>query len=158
LESKKKYTDYHTAVQKMQAFCAYQERCHSEVKTKLINLGVYGDTLEEIISELIQDNFLNEERFAKAYAHGKSNIKHWGKIRIKQELKLRKISDYCIRKALEEIHDDDYWSRLKEVIIKKNKLIAEPNDFQRNHKLFQYAMQKGYESELISAALREIFQ
>ena len=158
MESKKKYIDYHTALQKMQAFCAYQERCHSEVKTKLIALGIYGDAIDEIIIELIQDNFLNEERFAKAFAHGKSNIKNWGKIRIKQELKLRKISEYCIRKALEEISDEDYRARLKGLIIKKNKLLTETNDFQRNQKIFHYALQKGYESELISATLQEIFK
>lgn len=137
----------------MQSFCAYQERCHSEVKSKLLDMGVYGENLEMIIAALIEDNFLNEERFAKAFAHGKANIKKWGKIRIKQELKLRKISDYCIKKALAEILDDDYNAYLMEVLNKKAQLIHETDAYKRQQKLFQYALSKGYESELIQKAI-----
>lgn len=153
MEKKKKYIDANTALLKMQNFCAYQERSHVEVKSKLIDLGIYGDTLEEIMASLIADNFLNEERFAKAFAHGKFNIKKWGKVRIKQELKLRKISEYSIKKALAEINTDDYEKTLREIIIKKNVLIDETDDFKRQQKLFQYAMQKGFEIELIQKAL-----
>lgn len=153
MEKKKKYIDANTALLKMQNFCAYQERSHVEVRTKLIDLGIYGDTQEDIIASLIADNFLNEERFAKAFAHGKFNIKKWGKVRIKQELKVRKISDYSIRKALEEINIDDYEKTLQEIITKKNALIDETDDFKRQQKLFQYAMQKGFEIELIQKAL-----
>jgi regulatory protein len=155
LESKKKYTDYPTALRKLQAFCAYQERSHSEVKTKLLDLGVYGDTVDEIIAELIQDNFLNEERFAQAFARGKFNIKKWGKIRILQELKLRKISPYCIKKAMEEIEDEEYLKTLREILVKKKNLLSETDSFKQNQKLFAYAQQKGYESELISKVLQD---
>jgi regulatory protein len=155
LEQKKKHIDYPTALKKLQAFCAYQERSHGEVKTKLLDLGIYGDALEEIIAELIQDNFLNEERFAKAYSRGKFNIKKWGRIRIKQELKLRKISDYCVRKAMEEIEDDAYIATLREIILKKSDLLKEEDNFKLNQKLFSYAIQKGYESELISQVLKD---
>lgn len=153
MERKKKYIDTNTALLKMQNFCAYQERSHVEARTKLIDLGIYGDPLEEIISSLIADNFLNEERFAKAFAHGKFNIKKWGKVRIKLELKKRKISDYSIKKALAEIHYDDYIKTLQEIIVKKNALIDETDDFKRHQKLFQYALQKGFEIELIQQAL-----
>ncbi len=156
MEIKKKYLDYDAALKKMQNFCAYQERAHSEVQSKLLDLGVYGDNVGQIIAELIQDNYLNEERFAKVYAHGKNSIKKWGKIRIKQELKLRKVSDYCIRKGMEEILDEEYWANLLEILSKKKQLLNETDAFKANQKLFQYAMQKGYEIELIQAALKEI--
>ena len=156
MEIKKKYIDDSTALKKMQSFCAYQERSHSEVESKLIDLGVYGDRIGQIVAELIQDNFLNEERFAKAFARGKNNIKKWGRIRIKQELKLRKVSDYCIRKAMEEIEESEYWKNLVEVLTKKKQLLSEEDSFKKNQKLFQFALQKGYESELIQLALKEI--
>ena len=107
------------ALQKMQRYCAFQERCHSEVRQKLLELSVYGDTLEEIIAELIADNYLNEERFARSYARGKFRTKAWGRNRIKQELKMRRVSEYCIRKGLEEIEEDDYLATLEKVIHKK---------------------------------------
>ena len=90
------------ALAKMQRYCAYQERCHEEVRSKLLNMGVYSDWREEIIVQLIEENFLNEERFARSFARGKFRIKQWGRNRIRQELKKRKISDYCVRKAMEE--------------------------------------------------------
>ena len=79
------------ALYHMQKICAIQERSHSEIRTRLIQHGVYGDELEQVIAELIADNFLDEERFAKAYVSGKFKIKRWGKIKIRSELKFRKI-------------------------------------------------------------------
>ncbi len=108
MQKPKKYISQAEALQKLQRYCAYQDRCHSEVRSKLLDLGIYGDELEEIIAELITDNFLNEERFARSYARGKFNIKKWGRHRIKQELKRRQITDYCLRKAMEEIEETDY--------------------------------------------------
>ena len=95
MKKAKKYISPEDALAKLQRYCAYQDRCHQEVRTKLIDLGVFGDTLEEIITDLIKDNFLNEERFARSYARGKFRMRKWGRIKIRQELKLRKISDYC---------------------------------------------------------------
>ena len=92
MEAKKKYHTPEAALQKLQAYCAYQERCHQEVSAKLADLGMYGDKADEIISKLIENNFLNEERFAIAYARGKFRIKQWGKIRIRQGLKQRHTS------------------------------------------------------------------
>ena len=117
----KKYLSQDEALLKMQHYCAYQERCQDEVRSKLIEYGVYGDALENIIADLIADNYLNEERFARAFAGGKFRIKHWGRIKIVQELKARKISDYSVRKALEsEINDEDYRAPLLEVLNKKS--------------------------------------
>ena len=93
---------------KLRHYCAYQERCHEEVRTKLLSLKVYGDGLEEIINQLISEDFLNEERFAKAYAGGKFRMKKWGRGKIIQGLKARKISDYCIKQGMSEIPEEDY--------------------------------------------------
>lgn len=138
----------------MQRYCAFQERCHSEVRQKLLELSVYGDTLEEIIAELIADNYLNEERFARAYARGKFRTKSWGRNRIKQELQMRRVSDYCIRKGLEEIEEEDYLVTLEKVIAKKLEELRGEDQFTAQQKTAQYAMRKGYESELIWSVLK----
>ena len=153
-----KYTDAATALLKMQRFCAYQERSHSEVRSKLIEIGVYGDTIDQILIELIQENFLNEERFAKAFARGKFNVKRWGRNKIKQELKLHKISAYCMKKAMEEISPEDYLHTLTELVRKKSDLIQEEDNYKLRIKLFPYLHQKGYETELINQVLDAFFK
>ena len=130
-EPKKKYHTREQALQKLQRYCAYQDRCHAEVRTKLLSLGIYGDDLEEIIVELIGENYLNEERFARSYARGKFRFKCWGRIRITQELKSRRISDYLIRKALEEIDETEYRQALYDLLDKKLALISADNDFEK---------------------------
>jgi len=145
----KKYTSKADALVKLQRYCAYQDRCHAEVRTKLIELGCYGQDLEEVMASLIEDRFLDEERFARSFARGKFRMKQWGRNRIQQELKLRKISDYCIRKAMEEIKEAEYLQTLKEVLEKRASQIAEADDFARKGKLAQYAMSRGFESELV---------
>ena len=142
------------ALQKLQRYCAFQERCHQEVRQKLYELSVYGDLLEEIVAELISDNFLNEERFARTYARGKFRTRSWGRIRIQQELKQRKVSDYCIRKGMEEIEEEEYLKTLQKVIAKKQAELAGEEQFAARQKTAQYAMRKGFESELIWAILR----
>lgn len=149
LSEGEKYISQDEALQKLQHYCAYQDRCHREVRTKLIKMGVYGDELEEIIIELIRENFLNEERFAKSFARGKFRLKRWGKNRILRELKMRDISDYCIRKAMEEINDEDYHQTLQAVLIKKVKTLKDSNTFKRNQKLAQYAIRRGFEAALV---------
>ena len=144
-----KYISKEEALTKLQKYCAYQDRCHQEVRTKLINLGIYGDELEEIIVELINDNFLNEERFARSYARGKFRIRRWGKNRILKELKFRKISDYCIRKAMKEIDDEEYMQTLEEIIQKKQQHSKEKDPFKAKNKIAKYAISRGYESHLV---------
>ncbi len=150
----KKYITPELALVKLQQYCAYQERCHQEVRSKLIELGIYGDALEEIIAQLISDDFLNEQRFAIAYAGGKFRIKNWGRVKIKQELKFRKISDYCIREAIKEIQDADCLETIHALIAKKAILsqssIAEPKFRLSVH---QYLLRKGFENQLIVQAL-----
>ena len=147
-------TDEKAAYSKAQHFCAYQERSQHEVRDKLYELGLYPKVVENIITELITDNFLNEERFANAYTRGKFNQKGWGKIKIKQGLKLKKVPDALIKKALMQIPDEDYLQMLQKVIDKKAVLLTEKNMYKRNYKLQQYAMSRGFESDLIADVLR----
>lgn len=154
-KSAKKYTSKADALVKLQRYCAYQDRCHQEVRSKLIELGCYGQDLEEVIANLIEEKFLDEERYARSFARGKFRMKQWGRSRIRQELKLRNISDYCIRKAMEEISEQDYLNTLMEVLEKRALQIAEADDFARKGKLAQYAMSRGFEAELVWQLLAE---
>lgn len=142
------------ALEKLKYYCAYQERCHSEVRTKLLNLKVYGSELENIITALIDEDFLNEERFAQAYCRGKFYYKQWGRNKIVQSLKLKQVSDYCIRKGLKEIDEIDYKNTIEAIIEqKKQQLASEKNVYVKKSKIFQYLFRKGYESSLISSSL-----
>jgi regulatory protein len=154
MEIKKKYHTPEVALQKLQAYCAYQERCHQEVMTKLQDLGMYGDRADDIVAQLITDNFLNEERFAVAYARGKFRIKQWGKIRIRQALKQRHIPDYSIKKAMAAIDTEGgYLETLAKVITTKAKDYE--GDKQKKQKLANYALQRGFESEFIWEFLKD---
>lgn len=142
------------ALSKLQAYCAYQERCHQEVIAKLRDLGMFGDWADEIIAQLITDNFLNEERFAVSYARGKFRMKSWGKIRIRQELKMRQISDYSIKKAMQAIDTEGgYEETLRRLIQSKSKDYE--GDTQSIQKLAAYALRKGFESELVWTVLKD---
>lgn len=145
---KKKLTP-NQALIKAQMSCAYQERCQQEMRDKLYEWGLHSNEVENIIADLISTNFLNEERFAKAFAGGKFRIKKWGKVKIKIELKKRKISDYCIRKGLAEIDDKEYINTLKDVISKKLKENSKGKIQVRNYKAAQYAQSRGFEGDLI---------
>ncbi len=140
---------------KIEDWCAYQERCQQEVRDKLYSYGLRSGDVEELISRLISDNFLNEERFARAFAGGKFRIKKWGRIKIKVELKSRRVSDYCIRKGLEEIPDKDYRKTLQKLLSDKEAILTEKNKIRRKYKLLRYAYSKGYEQELVMEILNE---
>lgn len=153
---KKKYHSYDEAVSKLQAYCAYQERCHKEVRQKLRDLGIWGDDVDEIITELITDNFLNELRYAQAFAGGKFRIKKWGKIRIVQALKFSRVSAYSIKKALQtEIPDEEYETTLRELLEKKDRVLRESNPYKRRQKLAKFVQDKGYESALVWSIINE---
>ncbi len=145
------------AVIRLRKYCAYQDRCHQEVRNKLFELKFYGDELEEVISELIQENFLNEERFARSYARGKFRFKNWGKRKILGELKRRKISEYCIKKAFTEIEEEEYMEVLYKVLEKKIKLTNGKNKYEIKQKVVNYAIQRGFESFLIWPAMDELY-
>ena len=142
------------ALVNMQKYCAFQERCHQEVRTKLLEHKVYGDALEEIITELIVQNFLDEERYAKTYARGKFRMKQWGRNKIKSELKLKQVSAYSIKEAMTEINESDYMETLRQIIAKKERLSHFKNQYDRVKKLTDYALGKGYEYEIIATVLK----
>ena len=137
------------ALEKLQRFCAYQERSHQEVRSKLLKLEVYGDDLENIIAQLISDDFLNEERFAKAFAGGRFRMKGWGRKRIEIELKKRAVSSYSIRKALEQIEEADYLEALSNQAAKKAASLNESDPYIRKNKVARYLIGRGFEPELV---------
>ncbi len=140
---------------KAESYCAYQDRSQYEVRNKLYEWGLHERDVEEIISELILSNFLNEERFTIAYTLGKFRIKGWGKNKIKQGLKLKRIPDKMIIKSLKAIDYDDYIRKLKSLIEKKTATIKEPDPYKLRYLLSRFAASKGYEQELISDALKD---
>ena len=151
-----KIYDLNTAREKIQAYCAYQERCHMEVTMKLKSWGLIQEAIDLLIIELIQFNFLNEERYARSYARGKFRIKKWGKIKIRLALKKREVYFKCIDLAMLEIDDKTYLNTLKELLQKKNDVLKETNSYKRKMKLIRYLVTRGYEYELIHDALVEL--
>ena len=146
------------AYQKLKHYCAYQDRCHSEVKTKAYLLGLRKPEVEELTSKLIEENCLNEERFAKAFAGGKFRIKQWGRIKIKTELKNKQVSHYCITAALDEIDDRGYKETLQKLAVKKwNSIKGEGiNLYVKMTKTRDHLLLKGYESNLIAIEIRSL--
>ena len=138
------------ALPKAKNYCAYQERCHSEVQDKLYGFGLSKNEADQIISTLIEENYLNEQRFAVMYAGGHFRTKHWGRVKIKYELKKKMVSQYCIKTALESIDDAAYVKTLNRLAEQKLKTLkGEKNLFIRKKKLHDHLLQKGYESDLI---------
>ena len=150
-----KVYDLQIAKEKIQAYCAYQERCHQEVAKKLKSWGLIQDAVDMLLVELMQHNFLNEERFARSFARGKFRIKKWGRIKIRIELKKREIYSKCIEFAMEEIDTDAYYETLKEVLQKKSNLEKETHVIKRKAKLTRYLVSRGFEYDLIRMAMDE---
>ena len=138
---------------KIENYCAYQERSKYEVKNKLRLWNLTEQDIEDIISHLIQKRFLNEERFAQAYTSEKFRIHNWGKLKIKQGLKLRYIPEELIKKSLQTLDLSDYRNKLKYLIEKKSKTLTEKDIYKRRNKLLQYALTKGFEPEFITEVL-----
>jgi regulatory protein len=136
-------------LQKLKHYCAYQERCHSEVKEKLYSLGIRKNEHDGIIGSLIEEDYLNEERFAIAFAGGKFRLKHWGRVKIKYELKQKRVSDYSIKKALKQIKDEDYMTVLKKLSDEKYASLKNEQHLIRKKKTMDYLVQKGFEMELV---------
>lgn len=140
---------------KIESWCAYQERAHSEVISKLISYKLDQEDIDNLVSHLIANNYLNEERFAEAFTSGKHRIKKWGKNKIKLHLKQKKVSEYSINKALTSIDDIEYMDNLKKLAMKKWKEQKSMN-FEAKVKVSRYLYQKGYESDLIQDVISEI--
>jgi len=140
----------------MEYYCSYQERCHIEVSEKLRSFVLNQDEKDRIIVHLIESNFLNEERFALVFSISKFHQKKWGKIRIKNELKARKISDYLVTKALKEIPSEEYEMTFENLAEKHWESITEKNDLKKRKKFCDYLLRKGWESERIYEKVKEL--
>lgn len=140
------------ALQKLKHFCGYQERSHAEVRQKLYTLGLYKAEVEELISRLIEEEYLNEERFSRMFASAKSRIRGWGKQKIRHELRQKGVSSFCISQALNALDETEYTARFERVASKKwAALREEKNIFARKNKWQQFLLQKGYESAIIKS-------
>lgn len=138
------------ALQKLKHYCAYQERCHSEVKEKLYQLGVWKKNHDEIITTLVEENYLNEERFAIAWAGGKWRVKHWGRVKIIYELKQKQVSEYCIKKALKQIDEDEYLETLNKLAADKYAGLKSEQYLVRKKKTMDYLVSRGFEPVLVN--------
>jgi regulatory protein len=146
------------ALQKLRQYCAYQERSHYEVQQKLYDLGIRKQDHDEIISTLIEEDYLNEERFAKAFAGGKFRMKDWGRKKIYHALKEKRVSEYSIKQAMKEIDDEAYKQNLKELVEEKYELLKGEQFLVRKKKTIDYMLQKGYELDLVTRAINELIK
>ena len=144
------------ALPKIKQYCSYQERCHEEVKQKLSGFGLGQDEIGQILGKLIEEDFLNEERFAIQFAGGKFRVKHWGKLKIKQELRQKKVSEYCIKIAISAIDDQAYQETLHKLASRKHESLArEKNPFLKK-KLLDHLRMKGYETDLVIDVVNQL--
>ena len=150
----KKENNYHELLLKAERFCAYQERCSHELKQKLKELGADEKTLEEIITSIQEDDFQNDERFALLFTSGKFRIKRWGKIKIRSELRMKKIPDSLIKTALDSINETDYKKTIQHLIQKKEREVQRDKPENRKQKIFRFLLSKGFESTLILSNLK----
>ena len=144
------------AEEKIKHFCAYQERNHSEVKQKLYSYGLFSNDINLIISNLIEENFLNEERFSIQFTKGKFNQKHWGKNKIKYELSKKQISNRNIVKGLSEIDEKEYVAALAKLTESYYSKLTEGDLFIKRKKTQNYLLQKGYEFDKIIEILKSV--
>jgi len=144
------------ALQKIENFCAYQERSHEEVVSKLRSMKMDSDEIDQIMVYLINENFINEERFACSFARGKHRIKHWGKIRIINELKFRNISQTLINIALKEITPEEYLETFHTLAERHWETIQEKNTLKKRKKFCDYILRRGFESNLVYDKVKEL--
>ncbi len=157
MKSENKPLTKEQALQKLRHFCAYAERCHYDVSTRLYELAVRRRDHDEVIATLIEEGYLNEERFARLFAGGHFRQKKWGRNKILAELRRRQISDYCIRKAFEEIDEADYLGTLRKLMVDKWEGLG-GNRFVKMKKATSYLIQKGYEPRLVHEFLQQILE
>ena len=153
---KKTKQDSSDPKQKIYRYCAYQERTHAEVRSKLYEYGLGSNEVDEVITQLIGEGYLNEERFAKAFVGGKFRIKGWGRIKIVHDLEAKGLTRNCIAIGLKEIDETDYVETLQTLLKKKADLVEADDDFVRRDKIARYAIQKGFEPELVWRWIKEL--
>ena len=144
------------AKKNIEHYCAYQERCHKEVINKLKNLGIIQNAIDIIVADLIQNNYLNETRFAQSFARGKFKIKKWGKVKIHRELNKREISEYNIKMGMKEISNSDYEETFNKLLDKKLSELSHLSESEKKRKVLNYLSYRGWEADKIFEALRKI--
>lgn len=152
----KKQLTKEQALQKLKHYCGYQERCHSEIKEKLYSLGVWKKDQDEIIAALIEEKYLDEERFAIAFAGGRFRLKQWGRVKIKYELKQKQVSEYSIKKALKLIDETDYLKVLQKLATEKYAVLKDEQYLLRKKKTMDYLLGKGFEMELVRGMVEKV--
>jgi len=152
-----KYVSLPEAKDKIRRYCAYQERSHQEVRNKLYSYGLHRNDVEEILTNLITEGFLNEERFSKAFAGGKFRLKKWGRIKIARALRAKGVLENCVSIGLKEIDDAVYRKVLHALLKEKSQSMGENDRFVLRDRLSKYAIQKGYEPELVWTEIRQLF-
>jgi len=156
VEKRKQKLTPQQGLQKIYHYCAYQERSHKEVRNKLYDYGLWGSEVEDLLTRLITEDFLNEERFAKSFAGGKFRMKKWGRIKIERELESHGLTSRCIAIGLKEIDNQDYREVLKSLVEKKWEGTTEENLFKKKDKVARYAIMKGFEPDLVWGIIKEI--
>lgn len=156
MEKRKQKLTPQQALQKIYHYCAYQERSHKEVRNKLYGYGLWGSEVEDLLTRLITEDFLNEERFAKSYAGGKFRMKKWGRKKIERELESHGLTARCINIGMKEIDEQDYKEALVSLLEKKWVSIEEENLFKKKDKVARYAIMKGFEPDLVWGIIKEI--
>ena len=157
MQPKKTYT-LQEATSKLEHYCAYQERCHQEVRQKLIAMGIIPEFIDIIIEHLLQHNFINEQRFAKIFVSSKFKIKNWGRHRLTFELKKKEISKVNINQALTEIENTEYIEVFNHLAEKKANSIKETNVYKKRKKLIDYLLYRGWEFDLVQIKVLEIIR
>ncbi|SHI66908.1 regulatory protein [Algibacter luteus] len=156
MQTKKTYT-VQEATRKLEHYCAYQERCHQEVRQKLVSMNMIPEAIDIIIVHLLEHNFLNEERFAKTFVSGKFKIKKWGIRRLTHELKKKDISKVNINQALAEIDITEYNEVFNVLAEKRANSITETNKYKKKQKLIDYLLYRGWETHLVYEKAKELF-
>ncbi len=157
MQTKKTYT-LQEATKKLEHYCAYQERCHQEVKQKLVSMHMIPEAIDVIMIHLLEHNFLNEERFAKAYVRGKFKIKAWGRRRLIFQLKQKDVSKFNIKQALAEISDEEYIGVFNDLAEKVAHTIKETNKLKKKKKFVDYFLYRGWESHLVYEKANELIK
>lgn len=155
MEKSKKYISNTEAYTKITKWCAYQERAQQEVRDKLYDFGLNKEEVEQLLTRIISEGFVNEERFAISFANGKLNQLGWGRVKISYALKAKRVSDYCIKKALKSLDEGKYVQMLEDAYEKRNKIEKEKHPLKRKYKLMAYLSSRGFERDLIEEIIRE---
>ena len=155
MQNKRVY-DIKNAIERLKNYCALQDRCQWDVTQKMKEWGLLEMTQNHILEILIQEKYVDEERFAQSFCRGKFLIKKWGKVKITNELKKKRISDICIKKGLEVIDLTEYDLLLENLLAKKNNTLRDKNHFTRKSKLARFLIQRGFEGNLVWDKIREL--